>query len=445
VIETFLTVVDIGTSFRIPAEMGAAGLVIWGSSSDGKTEERCRALESYVRQTFGPTVREIVEARLACSVANCSSHGRCAALFPGATSACQCFAGFDGPSCATHQPSLLKSDDAMAAADERPATHGPNWRRAWNRASAESREAATLTPECEATILSLCGRRSDYDTVKACYHCGDARILENFTKRHCSAHTTTDCCNSTTPYIGCTQGNCTAGDTHEWCLHPPKPPPPPCPAHLKASVAATGLLPVAMFNFTTTDDGSVYHDDAVRHAINATKLCGGAVFFGPGIPWRFERTVVIDDRSGLELRGAGAGSAQFQTGEQATIHGPAKGPAFLLNGSTGFVEKVWFANLAIIGRATGVKIFNGALIRFTNVMITINEDADGVNVTADGCHGCNVVFNSDNAALVVEDTFWLWAEDSSFIFEPHVGEGQRPPVIFRGTDKDGHNKSVNSV
>ena len=78
-------------------------------------------------------------------------------------------------------------------------------------------------------------------------------------------------------------------------------------------------------------------------------------------------------------------------------------------------------------------------------MIMISEDIDGVNVTADGCHGCNVVLDSDNAALVVEDTFWLWAEDSSFIFAPHVSGGQRPPVILRGTDKDGHNKSVNTV
>jgi hypothetical protein len=128
----------------------------------------------------------------------------------------------------------------------------------------------------------------------------------------------------------------------------------------------TGLLPVSLFNssYTTTPDGYVYHDEAVRSAINATKICGGAVFFGPGTRWVLNSTVVIDDGHGLELRGAGGGSAQFQTGEQPEIRGPADGPAFLLNGSKGFVEKVWFANLAIIGRGTGVKIFNGALIRY---------------------------------------------------------------------------------
>ena len=79
----------------------------------------------------------------------------------------------------------------------------------------------------------------------------------------------------------------------------------------QAQVDATGLLPVAMFNvnYTTTPDGEVYHDDAVRQAIHMTTRCGGAVFFAPGTPWAFNSTVVIDDHSGLELRGAGAGPA----------------------------------------------------------------------------------------------------------------------------------------
>ena len=336
---------------------------------------------------------------------------------------------------------------------KRDSAHGPGWRRGWDRAHSSTRslpaaeatarlpgrvdERSQVTPECEATLLNLCGRRSDYDTVKECYECGNRRILENFTKRHCNVHTTSDCCNNTMPH--CTQGNCSASETHTWCLHPPPKPPPPCPAHLKAQVDMTGLLPVSMFNdsYKSTADGYVYHDEAVRSAINATKLCGGAVFFGPGTRWQLNSTVVIDDSHGLELRGAGGGSAQFQTGEQPEIHGPAHGPAFLLNGSKGFVEKVWFANLAIIGRGTGVKIFNGALIRFTNVMITVSANIDGVNTTEDGCDSCNVVLGSDNAALVAEDTFWLWAEDSSFIFEPKASGGQRPPVILRGIDKDG--------
>ena len=104
-----------------------------------------------------------------------------------------------------------------------------------------------------------------------------------------------------------------------------------------------------------------------------------------------------------------------------------------------------FTNLDIEAVGTGVKIFNAALIRFQGVAISVSANVDKVNVSADGCHGCNVVLGSDNAALVVEDTFWLWAEDSSFIFSPTVSAGQRPAVILRGTDKDGHDKSVNTV
>ena len=84
---------------------GASGLVIWGASSDGKTNARCHALQTYVEQSFGPAVRGIVQGREACALANCSGHGRCAERFPVATGAagepsmCQCFDGFDGPSC----------------------------------------------------------------------------------------------------------------------------------------------------------------------------------------------------------------------------------------------------------------------------------------------------------------------------------------------------------
>ena len=83
--------------------------------------------------------------------------------------------------------------------------------------------------------------------------------------------------------------------------------------------------------------------------------------------------------------------------------------------------------------------------RFSNVAITVSANIDKVNTSADGCNSCNVVLGSDNAALVVEDTFWLWAEDSSFIVSPEISEGQRPSVILRGTDIDGHNKSVDTV
>ena len=43
---------------------------------------------------------------------------------------------------------------------------------------------------------------------------------------------------------------------------------------------------------------------------------------------------------------------------------------------------------------------------------------DDVNLTAAGCDGCNVVLGSNNTALVIENAFWVWAEDCSFFFYP---------------------------
>ena len=101
---------------------------------------------------------------------------------------------------------------------------------------------------------------------------------------------------------------------------PPKPeylaPTPECPAELARQVNVTGLLPVDMFgNDTTTDD------DRVRLAINASRVCGGAIFFlsTPGhISYQFATTV--DVPANIVFQGGGwNGVAQFQTPSMAEI------------------------------------------------------------------------------------------------------------------------------
>ena len=102
ILPTFLSDPDIRTSLLIPAQHGASGVVIWGSNADGNSAGRCEALARYVNTRYGPTIREIVAQREACSAANCSSHGRCAENFPGARASgnqCQCFDGYDGARC----------------------------------------------------------------------------------------------------------------------------------------------------------------------------------------------------------------------------------------------------------------------------------------------------------------------------------------------------------
>lgn len=80
-------------------------------------------------------------------------------------------------------------------------------------------------------------------------------------------------------------------------------------------------------------------------------------------------------------------------------------------------------DLIIVGHFTGVIVTDAALVRFTNVGIHAQYQglgADDVNLTAAGCTdaGCNCVLGSNNTALVIENAFWVWAEDSAFHFYP---------------------------
>jgi hypothetical protein len=223
-----------------------------------------------------------------------------------------------------------------------------------------------------------------------------------------------------------------------------------CPAPLAASVNATGLLPVDWFRATF----NVSCDQAVRLAMNTSQhSCGGVLFFATSCA--FESTVVVP--SGVGFQGGAGTSDEFSTPTQAEVRGPAVGPAFLLAS----VEEVHFSDLVIIGGTTGVYITDTALVRFTNVAIHAQWQGtghDNVNLTADGCDGCNVVLGSNNTALVVENSFWVWAEDSSFYFYPMYGHGpppfnnpaagatwgQRPTVIIRG-NHPGRTQGINTV
>jgi hypothetical protein len=92
----------------------------------------------------------------------------------------------------------------------------------------------------------------------------------------------------------------------------------------------------------------------------------------------------------------------------------------------------------------GITLLGAALIRFVNVAVHAQWDTDAVNTSAAGCRGCNIVLGSNNTALLVENSYWLWVEDSSFFFYPLYPYpvapgtfpreywGQRPSVILRG-------------
>jgi hypothetical protein len=145
----------------------------------------------------------------------------------------------------------------------------------------------------------------------------------------------------------------------------------------------------------------------------------------------------------IELRGSGLHSAEFSTAPGATISGPKQGPAFLI----AHVEKVQLKDLSILGVHTGVIITDAALVRFSNVGVQAqfagvlpNEAPCQINGTNDGC---NVAFGSNNTAVVVENSFWVWFDTADLAFLPLYDSkgvsldrktqwGQRPAVIVRG-------------
>lgn len=230
-------------------------------------------------------------------------------------------------------------------------------------------------------------------------------------------------------------------------------PPPNCPwSQVVAALNASGgRLSVRLYDKLFPGHGAVDDTPAINWAINASHLCGGVVFFDAG---RYSVSTPIDIPSDTALVGGGGrGSDQFQTSpEGAVIEGPTVGPVFQTRGA----EKIRFENLVVIGKTTGVSVSGGALIRIVNCAIhaqVMGTGPDAVNTSATGCSGCNIVLNSNNTALVVENFYWLWVEDSSFFFYPLYGSvqltreywGQRPSVILRGSDAHIAGGGVNSV
>ena len=144
---------------------------------------------------------------------------------------------------------------------------------------------------------------------------------------------------------------------------------------------------------------------------------------------------------------------QFALPPQTSVIGPKDGgPAFQFGScnSTNSGSLV-MRDLSITGVTVAMKISNAYVMRFTNVGFyaqrsdgdLANEDCapawKPVNGTSCATTGCNVVLGSDNAALVIENAFWLWFDKCAFQFgtdywsqDSNFCDGQRPAVILRG-------------
>ena len=61
----------------LPGKMGAAGVVLWGSSTYFDTHDECQLLQKYVNGVLGPYVKNLTQFLSDCCVFYCSAHGRC--------------------------------------------------------------------------------------------------------------------------------------------------------------------------------------------------------------------------------------------------------------------------------------------------------------------------------------------------------------------------------
>lgn len=147
---------------------------------------------------------------------------------------------------------------------------------------------------------------------------------------------------------------------------------------------------------------------ALNAALALAVLCNGAeVYLPPGGYW-LASTVAVPDGVAL-VGGAGLRShMQFMDTPQASLYGPVDGPALLFEDVSGGNS---MSNIMVHGQSSAVIMRDVSLIRFTDVGLKAAVNADRVDSTKPGC---NVVLNSTNAALIVENSYWLWFERCSF-------------------------------
>ena len=184
-----------------------------------------------------------------------------------------------------------------------------------------------------------------------------------------------------------------------------EPAPHACPnATWAAAVEEAGLLSVKLFG--AAGDGTSDDSVAVEAAMNASDTCGGCVFFPPtAFSYYFGHTVAL---RGCIKGGGGGGGAQDQGRPSVSISGGSiDRPTVSISGTNVYVQDITFN-----GATLAVYIANAAVVRFVNVGAQIEAMGNGidhVDASVAGCNrtACNVVLGSMNAAMVIENSFWL--------------------------------------
>lgn len=70
--------VDLRNTIGQAADMGAAGIVMWGNRRDENTSPKvCHELNDYIKTKLGPYFESLRHNLEACSMRKCKGHGRC--------------------------------------------------------------------------------------------------------------------------------------------------------------------------------------------------------------------------------------------------------------------------------------------------------------------------------------------------------------------------------
>ncbi|ESP03311.1 hypothetical protein LOTGIDRAFT_83086, partial [Lottia gigantea] len=73
----FFNETDLDLAIREPADMGAAGVVFWGSSSMFHIPNECAKMNDYIQHVLGPYIIKTEKFFQNCTQVNCNGHGRC--------------------------------------------------------------------------------------------------------------------------------------------------------------------------------------------------------------------------------------------------------------------------------------------------------------------------------------------------------------------------------
>ncbi|KAL8575564.1 hypothetical protein ACOMHN_059628 [Nucella lapillus] len=124
---TFLQQDDLSVNLGLPADMGAGGVVLWGSSKYYRRADQCSRLQDYLKNVLGPFVLNLTSTMTNCSQDMCGGRGRCVhnshdhllgeteslrlsgiciRLFsPFVDYHCRCYSPWQGPCCQSPRPS----------------------------------------------------------------------------------------------------------------------------------------------------------------------------------------------------------------------------------------------------------------------------------------------------------------------------------------------------